>query len=103
MGLIASRLADEVVVTSDNPRTEAPEGIIDDILESGVKARIVEVDRRLAIGEAIRHAQHSDTVLIAGKGHEDYQIIGNTTLPFSDQAVALDYLEQFRSLPTSSK
>lgn len=103
MGLIAGRLADEVVVTSDNPRTEAPERIIDDIVKSGVTPRIVEVDRRLAIGEAIRQAQHSDTVLIAGKGHEDYQIIGNTTVPFSDQAVALDYLEQFRSTPKSSK
>ncbi len=92
MGEIARRVADEVVVTSDNPRTEAPEKILEDILASGVKARIVDVDRRAAIGETIRQASLEDTIVIAGKGHEDYQIIGREKLPFSDQEVALAFL-----------
>jgi UDP-N-acetylmuramoyl-L-alanyl-D-glutamate--2,6-diaminopimelate ligase len=94
MGRIAGRCADEVVVTSDNPRTEVPEQILEDILASGVKARVINVDRRAAIGEAIRQASGQDTIVIAGKGHEDYQIIGKEKLPFSDQAVALSFLEQ---------
>lgn len=84
--------ADHIVVTSDNPRTEDPEAIIGDIL-AGVgqteKSRIsVEVDRRKAIEKAISMAKNDDVVLIAGKGHEDYQIIGTQKLPFSDYAVA---------------
>jgi UDP-N-acetylmuramoyl-L-alanyl-D-glutamate--2,6-diaminopimelate ligase len=93
MGRVAGRFADEVVVTSDNPRTEAPETIVADILTSGIDARVVEVDRRAAVGEAIRRAAPEDTILIAGKGHEDYQIIGKEKFPFSDQAVALGFLE----------
>ncbi len=92
MGLVARRFADEVVVTSDNPRTEVPEKILEDILAAGVRARIVDVDRRAAIGATIRQAAPEDTILIAGKGHEDYQIIGREKLPFSDQAVALTFL-----------
>jgi UDP-N-acetylmuramoyl-L-alanyl-D-glutamate--2,6-diaminopimelate ligase len=94
MGEIAGRVADEVVVTSDNPRTEVPEKILEDILACGVKARIVDVDRRAAIGEAIRQAAVEDTIVIAGKGHEDYQIIGREKLPFSDQEVALAFLSE---------
>jgi UDP-N-acetylmuramoyl-L-alanyl-D-glutamate--2,6-diaminopimelate ligase len=84
MGSIAARLADGVVVTSDNPRTEDPQKIIDDILSSGIKPAVVEADRRIAIAKCIGLAQDGDVVLLAGKGHENYQIIGSAKLPFSD-------------------
>jgi UDP-N-acetylmuramoyl-L-alanyl-D-glutamate--2,6-diaminopimelate ligase len=84
MGEIAGRLADNVVVTSDNPRTEDPKAIIVDILASGVKPKLVEADRRLAIQSAIKQASPGDVILVAGKGHEDYQIIGKEKAHFSD-------------------
>lgn len=84
MAHIAAKLADLVVVTSDNPRTEVPQAIIEDILASGIKAEIVECDRREAIVQTIKRAKPGDIVLIAGKGHEDYQIIGTTKYHFSD-------------------
>lgn len=89
MGSVAVVRADQVVVTSDNPRTECPKRIIKDIL-SGIKAKVlVESDRRLAIELAIQSAKTDDVILIAGKGHEDYQIVGSERLAFSDQLVAL--------------
>lgn len=92
MGRIASELADVVYVTSDNPRKEDPQRIIDHILEGippYAKARIeVLVDRRQAIFQAIREAQEGDLVLIAGKGHETYQILGEEKIPFDDREVA---------------
>lgn len=90
MGEIASRYGDVVVVTSDNPRTEEPEAIVKDILVGVPAPGIIEVDRRKAIQEAISRAAASDTILIAGKGHEDYQIIGTEKIHFSDQQVALE-------------
>jgi len=93
MGDAASRLADAVVVTSDNPRNEDPRFIIDDIVSGmGVNYHILE-DRAAAIGHAIRQAQPKDVVLIAGKGHEDYQEIKGVRLPFSDIEVAARALE----------
>lgn len=88
MGAIAARLADEVIVTSDNPRNEDPLWIIEDIRRGleGRAARIIP-DRREAIFEGIGSARPDDVVLVAGKGHEDYQIIGGTTLHFSDREV----------------
>jgi len=88
MGAIAARLADEVIVTSDNPRNEDPMKIIEDIRRGleGKTARIIP-DRREAIFEGIGAAKPDDVVLVAGKGHEDYQIIGGTTLHFSDREV----------------
>lgn len=83
MGLIASRLADRVVITSDNPRHEAPQQIIDMILQ-GAGACIVEPDRASAITLAVRSAQAGDVVLVAGKGHEDYQEIQGVRIAFSD-------------------
>jgi UDP-N-acetylmuramoyl-L-alanyl-D-glutamate--2,6-diaminopimelate ligase len=84
--------SDKVVITSDNPRTESPASIIDDILTGVMHTKseqiIVEVDRKQAIKKAIEMARTGDVVLIAGKGHEDYQIIGTQKLPFSDFAVA---------------
>ena len=88
MGEIAQRCADKVVVTSDNPRTESPQQIIDQILQGTSREVIVESDRRKAIRQAIFSADKNDVVLIAGKGHEDYQILGAQRLPFSDQAEA---------------
>lgn len=91
MGAIAEELADQVVITDDNPRREDPEQIIAGIL-SGMQrplAARVERDRGAAITSALRAAGPADAVLIAGKGHEDYQIIGSGTLPFSDRESVL--------------
>ncbi|MCL6631694.1 MAG: UDP-N-acetylmuramoyl-L-alanyl-D-glutamate--2,6-diaminopimelate ligase [Alicyclobacillus herbarius] len=92
MAETACKYADWTILTSDNPRTEDPEAILDG-MEAGVRAaysgryeRIV--DRREAIERAIRLAEPEDVVLIAGKGHETYQIIGHTKHPFDDRAVA---------------
>jgi UDP-N-acetylmuramoyl-L-alanyl-D-glutamate--2,6-diaminopimelate ligase len=94
MGAVAARLSDAVIVTSDNPRSEDPGRIIDDI-ERGVTdapersvAWVREVDRRAAIERAVQTARPADVVVIAGKGHEQYQIIGAETLPFDDVSVA---------------
>lgn len=86
MGGIAEELADHVVLTNDNPRSEIAEEIIEDI-KSGIKdvSRItIEQDRQSAIHFAISQAKSSDVVLIAGKGHENYQIVGDKKLPFND-------------------
>lgn len=87
--------ADHVIITSDNPRTEDPTAIINDIL-AGVKTHRekvdVESDRRSAIALAISLAQPGDSVLIAGKGHEDYQLMGDKVLSFSDVTVATEEL-----------
>ncbi len=83
MGAVAERLADRVLVTSDNPRSEQPQAIIDDIL-AGMGPAAVEVDRAAAIRRAIFEAEAGDVVLLAGKGHESYQDIAGTKYPFSD-------------------
>ena len=90
MGQVATTLSDYTIITSDNPRTEDPSRIIDDItagIESAHDYTTI-VDRRRAIVEAVSLAQPQDTVVIAGKGHEDYQIIGQTRLYFDDCDVA---------------
>ncbi len=85
MGKVATELSDFVIITSDNPRTEDPEMIISDILQGTVRNNyIVMEDRKKAIREAVSMARENDVVLIAGKGHEDYQIIGEKTIHFSD-------------------
>ena len=87
MGAVAERLADVAVVTSDNPRSEDPDAIIADILggmSEPAEVR-VEPDRARAIAGALGEAAPEDWVLIAGKGHEDYQIVGDRVLPFSDR------------------
>jgi UDP-N-acetylmuramoyl-L-alanyl-D-glutamate--2,6-diaminopimelate ligase len=88
MGAIAARLADEVVVTSDNPRSEDPDAIIAEIVAGAGRDVRVQADRRAAIELAVSLARHGDVVLIAGKGHEKYQVIGDRTLPFDDVEVA---------------
>ncbi|MDQ2991552.1 MAG: UDP-N-acetylmuramoyl-L-alanyl-D-glutamate--2,6-diaminopimelate ligase, partial [Candidatus Eremiobacteraeota bacterium] len=93
MGEIAARLADRIYVTDDNPRTEDAAAIRGEIVAGlGATAHVVEADRRVAIGRAIRESRAGDTVLIAGKGHENYQIVGTAVLPFDDAAVAREAL-----------
>ena len=96
MGRIAIEKSDFSVITSDNPRTENPENIISDILK-GVPAsasHITIADRREAIEYAISRAEKNDLVLIAGKGHEDYQVLGTQKEYFDDREVARDFLEK---------
>lgn len=96
MGEIASRLADKVVITADNPRTEAVGQILDDIVQ-GIVANSsywVIADRKQAIHYALSQAIEGDLVLIAGKGHEDYQEIQGVRYPFDDAAVVNDFLEK---------
>lgn len=97
MGGIAGRLSDYCIVTSDNPRSEDPEAIIGEILPglAKVKGELYYrkiTDRKAAIFAAIQMAQSRDVVIIAGKGHEDYQIIGDQIIHFDDKEVALEAL-----------
>jgi UDP-N-acetylmuramoyl-L-alanyl-D-glutamate--2,6-diaminopimelate ligase len=93
MGRVASQLADVVVITSDNPRTEKPLAIIEEVA-SGTQGQqpVVEADRAQAISGAIAMAQGGDVVLIAGKGHETGQDFGTYVAPFDDAEVARDAL-----------
>jgi len=96
MGSIAAELADDIVITDDNPRGEAPEAIVADIaagIPAGKPYRI-EHDRGRAIRDAVMDASERDVVLIAGKGHEDYQIYGRERRAFSDQKAATAALTQ---------
>ena len=88
MGEIAVRLADIAIATSDNPRTEDPERILDDV-EVGMSGRqhYRVADRRAAIGQALELARQGDTVLLAGKGHETYQVVGTTKEPFDEREI----------------
>jgi len=109
MGAVAARLSDEVVLTSDNPRSEDPARIVDEIMrglsptpEPGAPRRAgpvstIVLDRRAAIEQAIRSAKAGDLVLVAGKGHEKYQVIGDRTIPFDDVDVARAALARRRS------
>jgi UDP-N-acetylmuramoyl-L-alanyl-D-glutamate--2,6-diaminopimelate ligase len=109
MGKVAAAFSDLAIITSDNPRTEDPLEIIDDIeggMESGStryapeeikngftgKGYTVLADRKAAIDLAVSVADSEDIVLIAGKGHEDYQIVGTHKFPFDDRAVAREAL-----------
>jgi UDP-N-acetylmuramoyl-L-alanyl-D-glutamate--2,6-diaminopimelate ligase len=92
MGAAASARSDRVYITSDNPRTEDPAAIIADILPGVTGDHVVIADRRMAIATAIQDAQAGDVVLIAGKGHEDYQIIGDKHSQFDDRVVAAQVL-----------
>lgn len=97
MGAIAAKFADHVVVTSDNPRSESPATIAQNIID-GIGAHSAntivstEIDRRLAIQLALKSARSGDIVVIAGKGHEKYQTIGNDVLPFDDVATVREIL-----------
>jgi UDP-N-acetylmuramoyl-L-alanyl-D-glutamate--2,6-diaminopimelate ligase len=102
MGRIAAALADTAIVTSDNPRSEDPMVIIDEIM-AGVRGPMSEVrievepDRRKAIVRAVGIAQPGDVIVIAGKGHEPYQEINGIKHPFDDRLAAREALRQFRA------
>ena len=96
MGSIAEELSDFIFITSDNPRTEDPQIIIDEIL-SGIKNKVaimIDIDRYSAIKKAINFAKNKDIVLIAGKGHENYQILGNKIIDFDDKKIATYILNE---------
>jgi UDP-N-acetylmuramoyl-L-alanyl-D-glutamate--2,6-diaminopimelate ligase len=97
MGAAAARWADRVIVTNDNPRSEEPERIAAEVVSGmGTRRPDVHLDRRAAIFEAISAARPGDTVLIAGKGHETYQIVGEARLPFDDADVARQAIDSVR-------
>jgi UDP-N-acetylmuramoyl-L-alanyl-D-glutamate--2,6-diaminopimelate ligase len=105
MGAVAGRLSDLILITSDNPRSEDPRRIIEEV-QRGITADtrrdsgqrlLAIVDRREAISKAIELARAGDLVLIAGKGHEKYQVVGGQVLPFDDVAVAREALGRRRS------
>ena len=104
MGRVAAELADAVIITSDNPRSEDPQRIIDDIvagIDADARRRVVvEPDRRSAIRVAMGAAASGDVVLIAGKGHEDYQIIGETRSHFDDVEVAIEAIAELTDAAT---
>jgi UDP-N-acetylmuramoyl-L-alanyl-D-glutamate--2,6-diaminopimelate ligase len=91
MGRIASELADVAIATSDNPRSEDPHAILDEIV-AGAPGLEVEADRRAAIARALEAARDGDVVLIAGKGHEQGQEIAGVKHPFDDREVARELL-----------
>ena len=96
MGSIAEELSDQLFITSDNPRSEEPQKIVNDIL-MGIKKRekiTIEIDRFKAINESIKFANKEDIVLIAGKGHEDYQILNDKVINFDDRKIAYKLLKE---------
>jgi UDP-N-acetylmuramyl-tripeptide synthetase len=98
MGRTAAEASDFVVLTSDNPRSEDPLAIMNDALV-GIRRvdvpHIVEPDRAAAIARAIQEAREGDIVILAGKGHETYQILKDQTIPFDDRAVAREVLRKY--------
>jgi UDP-N-acetylmuramoyl-L-alanyl-D-glutamate--2,6-diaminopimelate ligase len=94
MGRSATAISDYTIITSDNPRTESPEAIVADIVAGVEPSRhyTTIVDREQAIAHAIAEAKPKDTVVIAGKGHETYQIVGQTRRHFDDREVAREAL-----------
>jgi UDP-N-acetylmuramoyl-L-alanyl-D-glutamate--2,6-diaminopimelate ligase len=97
MGEIAQRLADWAIVTSDNPRTEDPDAIIDQIVDGMKGGEFTRItDRRTAIKTALEGAQAGDLILLAGKGHENYQILGTTKHSFDERVIVRELLERSR-------
>jgi UDP-N-acetylmuramoyl-L-alanyl-D-glutamate--2,6-diaminopimelate ligase len=96
MGAIAGELADLTILTSDNPRTESPSAIISEIEQgirtTGPKKYLIQSNRKEAIKKAFSLARKDDMILVAGKGHEDYQILGDKIIPFSDKDVIHEIL-----------
>lgn len=97
MGAVAASLADSVIVTSDNPRSEDPAAIIAQVMGGIDKPCLAEPDRAAAIRQAVQSARSGDIVLVAGKGHEDYQEIAGVRTPFSDAATALAALDEYKT------
>ena len=97
MAAAAARYADRLIVTSDNPRTEDPQAIIDEILPGLEGTEVpydVVVNRREAIYFALRQAKPGDTIVLAGKGNEDYQIIGHEKFPFDERIIVAEALKE---------
>ena len=96
MGSIAEEFSDHVFITSDNPRSEEPQKIVNDIL-MGIEKRekiTIDIDRFKAINESIKFAKKEDIVLIAGKGHEGYQILNDKVIDFDDRKIAQKLLQE---------
>ena len=106
MGEISGRLADYTIITSDNPRTEDPEEIINEI-EVGTKKTKGNyeciVDRKEAMKKAIGMANKNDIVIIAGKGHELYQEIGKEQIPFDEREIIKDIIDELEKAPKKKK
>jgi UDP-N-acetylmuramoyl-L-alanyl-D-glutamate--2,6-diaminopimelate ligase len=100
MGEIATRISDFVYITSDNPRTEDPDAIIREIVGGITRGNfVVQADRKAAIDQAIGESRPGDLILIAGKGHEDYQILGTRKIHFDDKEIAFEALTRvFKNL-----
>ena len=98
MAKACEQFADQIVVTSDNPRSEDPSAILDDIKAGFTNLDRVKIilDRREAIRSAITNSKANDVILIAGKGHEDYQILGTTKMHFDDKEEAKAILEELK-------
>jgi UDP-N-acetylmuramoyl-L-alanyl-D-glutamate--2,6-diaminopimelate ligase len=98
MGEVAGRLADRVIITSDNPRSEDPRAIIEEALAGVARTDgvVVEPDRRAAIAAALRDAGEGDLVIVAGKGHEQHQEVAGRLLPFDDRVVVQEEYERLR-------
>jgi UDP-N-acetylmuramoyl-L-alanyl-D-glutamate--2,6-diaminopimelate ligase len=100
MGEIAARLADHAWITSDNPRSEDPDAIVAEVAAGAARVRPADnhcariADREAAIRTALGWARSGDTIVIAGKGHETYQIVGGEVLPFDDREVARRLLSE---------
>lgn len=95
MGMVASKLSDIVILTSDNPRSEDPQAIIEDILNGVDGGNLYRIpDRKEAVFKALDIAKEGDIVLIAGKGHEEYQEIGGNRIPFSDRECVKEYFKK---------
>ena len=93
MGLIAERFADEIILTSDNPAREDPNAIIGDISKDMFKKPVFILDREQAVHYALELARDGDIVLITGKGREEYQLVGETSIPYSDHHAVTNYLK----------
>jgi len=97
MGRIAAELADVAIVSSDNPRAEDPEAIIADVLEGMKKSRaqiFTEADRTKAVVLALKKAREGDTVLLAGKGHEDYQVLAEGKVHLDEREIVMEYISR---------
>ena len=99
MGKIATELSDYVILTSDNPRTENPKKIMDDILKGVTTNNYeVELDRKTAIKKGIEMLKPKDILLILGKGHEDYQIIGHTKIHLDDAEEVENWIKEHEKI-----
>ena len=97
MAQVAQKYADTIVVTNDNPRTEAPESIIEDVLAGltdKMKAHVI-VDRKKAVQNTLKNAQSNDVVLLAGKGHEDYIILGQNKINYNERQIVQNFFDKF--------